>query len=133
MNFITYPHVAEFVIEDVADLGRARFYSGQVFNDGSEGPFIIGFRKHWLLAIYSAQGPFLRYNVTYIEDRGKDIGAGIFKYTAMQVDESLQLSVERRLHQGNIFRFLATLAASLYGGHIGSQRKKRRLMATDRQ
>ncbi|MFT5873241.1 MAG: hypothetical protein ACI8WT_002185 [Clostridium sp.] len=128
LSNITYPEDVDYVIEDQYEKGRVRFYSGQVFNEENKGPFIVGVRKHWLLPRYDNCEWILRLTSTYITEHGKEIETLYFKYTAYQVDESHELTVEREINKVTVFQFCITTGAVLLGIYLGNNMKKNSLI-----
>lgn len=105
LSDITYPEDLDYQIEDEYNEGRIRFYSGQVHNIENRGPFIIGFRRHWLMPVYTNTVLHLSYTRHYIPKPGETIDTYLFKYMASQADNSHKLTVERRINYAELFPF----------------------------
>lgn len=115
LSEITYPEEAVYKVLDQYDKGRVIFYSGQVFNKGNKGPFIYGYRKHWLLPRYDNPTFKLSYSETVISDRGPELETLLFKYTVHQVDDSLSLRVERNVNYKTVLIIGVCLISAFFG------------------
>lgn len=115
LSEITYPKEVDYEVLDQYDKGRIRFYSGQVFNEDNKGPFIYGYRKHWLLPRYDNPTFLLRYSDARISDRGPELETIIFKYSAHQVDDSLSLKVEKTINFETVLIIGVCLISAFFG------------------
>jgi hypothetical protein len=122
LSEITYPEEVDYIVLDEYNKGRVRFYSGKVFNKGNRGPFIYGYRKHWLLPRYDNATYLLRHSHTKISESGPQLETLMFKYTAYQEDDNLTLKVHRTINYKTILQYCFIVISIIVGSHY---RKKK--------
>ena len=113
LSDITHPDAASYDIEDYYEKGRILAYSGQVYNPDCGGPFIVVFRKHWLLPVYEKSTHRLSYTNTYISKRGSSVETFAFKYLVYQLDDDHNIGVERQINYRSFWMLCICLSINL--------------------
>ena len=120
LSDITAPETANYQLLDQYDKGRLRFYSGQMFKETQNVPFIFAYKKHWLLPRYEISDYVLQYSDTFITRHAPEIKTLIFEYAAHHQDESLSLVVERSINNKN-FLMLGVYIFAAFLGRLGKK------------